>query len=273
MTAYLPVKVPGRPKRFRIIFGLVLLLIILLGLSQATFRHQVSGVSLKILSPFWTLGRGVNNITIGFNGIFATKLKLEKENVRLRNIIDQQAVRLLNQEILKQENLTLRQIINRAPDPLPLTIGRIINRGQQFPLGLATIDTGLKNEKIDNLLVPGVVVASEGAVALGELTEIYPTLAKMRFYSTTGDRLSGNLGELHIPIELTGRGAGNFIGLLPRDLTVKINDRVTIAVAQHEFIIAVVNDIKRLAGDSFQEVFLRSPINISQLTWVEMYAP
>ena len=81
------------------------------------------------------------------------------------------------------------------------------------------------------------------------------------------------LGEMHVPIEITGRGAGNFIASLPRDLIVAIGDRVTLTVAGHEFILAVVSDIKRTAGDSFQEIFLRVPVNISQLTWVEMYAP
>ena len=119
----------------------------------------------------------------------------------------------------------------------------------------------------------GTVVASAGSVVLGELTEIYGTKAKMSFYSSSGERLSAQLGETRTPIELTGRGAGNFIASLPRDLAVARNDQVTLTIAGHDFVLAVVSDIRRIAGDSFQEVFLRTPVNISQLVWMEMYAP
>ncbi|MFH1170577.1 MAG: hypothetical protein V1704_03395 [Candidatus Vogelbacteria bacterium] len=271
MTDYHPVKVPRQSRRFRTIFIIVLFFVVLLGLSQGGFRRVAVNISGGILSPFWTIGRGMENFSTGFFGLFTNKIKLATENAQLRNIINQQATALLNKNILELENTTLKQIMNRAPDPLPLTIGRFLNGGQQFPLGQATIDVGA--QMIENQLVPGTVVISAGSVVLGELTEIYGTKVKMRFYSSSGERLLAQLGETHTPIELTGRGAGNFIALLPRDLAVAINDQVTLAIAGREFVLAIVNDIQRTAGNSFQEVFLRTPVNISQLVWVEMYAP
>ncbi|HEY4476441.1 MAG TPA: hypothetical protein VJB69_00405 [Candidatus Paceibacterota bacterium] len=271
MTAYHPTRIPGRPRRFWTTFGLILFFVLLIGLSQTPIRQFANRVSIGMLSPLWSIGRGVEIFFIGLGGIFSSKLSLVQENVALRSIVNQQSIALLNQTILKQENIILRQIVNRAMDAQPLTIGRLENRGEEFPLGVAIIDTGFQNTTTG--LSPGVVVVSEGAVILGELIEIYPKTAKMHFYSTTGERLMAQLGEMHVPIEITGRGAGNFIASLPRDLIVAIGDRVTLTVAGHEFILAVVSDIKRTAGDSFQEIFLRVPVNISQLTWVEMYAP
>ncbi len=271
MTAYHPIKISGRARQKRAIFGLILFLILTFGLSYAGPRHWAGNIGLKILSPFWAVRQTTGNIFSNIGALFANKLKLANENGRLRAIIDQQATALSNQEILKEENTTLRQIVNRPPDLLPLTIGRLISRGQQFPFGTALIDIGSQN--VNTALTPGLVAVSEGTVILGELVEIYETKAKMSFYSTTGERLIGNLGEKNIPIELTGHGGGNFTTSLPRDLTVSINDQVTVTVAGHEFLLAVVNDIQRAAGDSFQKIFLRSPINISQLVWIELYAP
>jgi hypothetical protein len=272
MTDYHPIKIPSRRRsRWQTIFAVVLFLAILLGLSQGGFRRVAVNISGGILSPLWTIGRGLENFSTGLAGLFTNKIKLATENARLRTIINQQATALLNKNILELENTTLRQIINRAPDPLPLTIGRFINDGQQFPLGQATVDIGIQS--VENQLVPGTVVASAGSIVLGELTEIFDLKAKMSFYSNSGEHLSAQLGETHTPIELTGRGAGNFIASLPRDLVVAMNDQVTLAIAGHEFVLAVVSDIRRTAGDSFQEVFLRTPVNIPQLVWVEMYAP
>ena len=271
MTAYHPIKIPGRSRRRGTIFGLVLFLVLISSLSRPGFRHWAGAISLKILSPFWTVGRGVGNVFDNIGFLFANKLNLANENARLRAILDQQLTALLNQEILKQENATLRQIVNRLPDSLPLAVGRLISQGQQFPLGTAIIDVGSQN--VNTALVPGLVAVSEGTVVLGQLVEVYDTKAKISFYSTTGARLPGNLGEKNIPIELIGRGGGNFTALLPRDLAVAMNDQVTITIAGHNFLLAVVNDIRRAAGDSFQKIFLRQPVNISQLTWIELYAP
>ena len=271
MIDYHPVKVPRQSRRFRTIFIVVLFFAVLLGLSQNELRRGAVNISQGILSPLWTIGRGLRNFSSGLTGLFANKIKLTTENTQLRTIINQQATALLNKNILEAENTTLRQIINRAPDPLPLMIGRFINDGRQFPEGQATIDIGVQS--VENQLVPGTIVVSAGSVVLGELTEIYGTKAKMSFYSSSGEHFLAQLGETHIPIELTGRGAGNFIASLPRDLPVAMNEQATLVIAGHDFVIAVVSDIQRTAENSFQEVFLRTPVNIPQLAWVEMYAP
>lgn len=274
MTAYRPIKIPGRvgrPRRFRAILGPILFIVLLVGLSQAGFRHFAGRISIGVLKPFWAAGRGTGKIFTGLGGIFIGQLKLADENARLRLIIDQQSAALSNQTALKQENIVLRRIVNRAEETRPLAVGRLESRGQSFPLDAGIIDIGFQNAKTD--IPVGTVATSEGSVALGELIEIYPTTAKMRLYSAAGERLSARLGETQIPIELIGRGGGNFIASLPRDLIISANDPATVIVAGREFVLAVVNNVKRAAGDSFQEIFLRVPINISQLTWIEMYAP
>lgn len=248
-----------------------MVLVLLLGLSQTNFRQSLTGLSVKIFKPFWAIESGLNNGLTGITSLFSSKIKLMEENINLKNIINQQAISLLNQSVLKQENATLRQIFNRADAPTPLTVGRLLNQGLQFPFDTALVDTGVKNTTAP--LTPGVVVVAEGTVALGELIEVYGTSAKLRFYSTPEDRLSAFLGENHVPIEIVGRGGGNFIASLPRDLAITVGDQVTLTIAGHEFLLAIVSDIKRTAGDSFQEVFLRLPINLAQLTWIEFYAP
>ena len=271
MIAYHPVKIPGRPRRFRVLLGLVLLLAILFGASQTGLRRLAIGASFGILGPLWTIGRGAENIFTKLSRSFVAKLELAGENAHLRNIINQQAAALLDQEILKQENLALRRVVNRSVDLLPLTMGRLVSRGWQFPFGQAVIDVGYQN--VTGRLAPGMVVASGEAVILGELTEIYETSAKMRFYSVSGERLTAGLGAARIPVELIGRGDGNFGASLPRNLNVAVNDQAIVTIAGREFVLALVNDVERAAGDSFQEIFLRSPVNLTQLIWVEVYEP
>ena len=271
MTIYHSIKAPERRRHLRPILGLVLLTVFLLGLSQVNFRHTLGNLSFKILKPFWNIAVEVDQGWNKTSGLFRTKIKLAQENLELWKIIRQQSIVLLNQGLLEQENMALRQIVNRAEPPRPLTIGRLLSQGLQFPFSTALIDTGFENVTVP--LTPGVVVVAEGAVALGELIELSATSAKISFYSAPNNRLNVFLGDNHIPIELIGRGGGNFFASLPRDFAVAVNDRATITIAGHEFLLAIVNDIERLAGDSFQKIFLRVPINISQLTWVEMYEP
>ena len=127
MTDYHPVKIPRRQRRFQTIFIVVLFFAILLGLSQGEFRRAAVNISGEILSPLWTIGRGIENFFAGLTGLFTNKIKLVAENAQLRTIINQQATALSNKNILELENTTLKQIENRAPDPLPLMIGRLIN--------------------------------------------------------------------------------------------------------------------------------------------------
>lgn len=271
MIGYRPIKASRPDNRRRTIIGLGLIVVLLFGLSQTNFRHTPGNISFQILRPFWSLATGTSQPWTEFTSALKSKSNLTEENAHLREIINQQSIDLLKQDILTQENATLRQIVNRADDPRPLSVGRLLNQGLQFPFGTTLIDTG--RLEVSTPLTTGVVVAAEGSVALGELIEVYATGAKMIFYSTSGNRLRASLGEDHVPIDLSGRGGGNFLASLPRDLPIEVGDQVTIAVAGHEFLLAVVSDITRTAGGSFQEVFLRVPINISQLAWVEMYEP
>ncbi len=271
MTDYRPIKSVFRPRRLRTIVGLIIVIFFLLGLSQTNFRHSLTGLGVKILKPFWVIGSGLDNSLSGLVGSFSSKIKLTEENTQLKTIINQQATSLLKQSIIEEENATLKQIFNRQNAPTPLTVGRLLSQGLQFPFNTALVDTGWGN--VTAPLAPGLLVVAEGTVVLGELIEVYEQGAKWRFYSAPDDRLTASLGENKVSIELVGRGGGNFTASLPRDLIVAVGDRVTLTIAQHEFLLATVSDIKRTAGDSFQEIFLRIPINLAQLTWVEIYEP
>ncbi len=272
MTVYRPIKSSsGKPSRRRLVVGLLVGFVLLLGLSRTSFLHRLTGWGVNLFKPFWAVGSGLDSGLTGAEGLFSSKIKLAEENAQLRATVREQAISLLNQSAIEEENATLRQILNRESPLPPLTVGRLLSQGLQFPFSTALLDAGTDN--VDAPLTPGLVVVAGGTVALGELIEVYPRGAKLQFYSTPNDRLSAALGENHIPVELVGRGGGNFITSLPRDLVVTVGDRVTITIAEHEFLLATVSEIESTAGDSFQEIFLRSPVNISQLTWVELYEP
>jgi hypothetical protein len=77
------------------------------------------------------------------------------------------------------------------------------------------------------------------------------------------------LGSSSISVEAIGIGGGNFNIFLPREVEVKENDVIVIPSITSN-IFGIVEKVNFKETDSFQTVLFKSPVNISELSFVEV---
>ena len=106
-------------------------------------------------------------------------------------------------------------------------------------------------------------------VYLGEVSEVDPHSSKVTLYSTPGRKLSVVLGASSISAEAVGIGGGNFNIFLPREVEVKEGDIIVIpSITTNVF--GIVEKVNFQDKDSFQTVLFKSPVNISELNFVDV---
>ncbi len=106
-------------------------------------------------------------------------------------------------------------------------------------------------------------------IYIGEVSEVYPHISKIILYSTPGHKLSVVLGTNSVSVEAVGVGGGNFNIFLPREVEVKEGDVIIIpSITTNVF--GIVEKVNFKDKDSFQTVLFKSPVNISELSFVEI---
>jgi hypothetical protein len=96
-----------------------------------------------------------------------------------------------------------------------------------------------------------------------------PHSAKVSLFSTPGRKLSVVLGSSSITMEAVGIGGGNFNILVPIEIEVKEGDVITIPSITTN-IFGIVEKVNFKETDSFQTVIFKSPVNISELKYVQV---
>jgi len=167
-------------------------------------------------------------------------------------------------EILQTENDNLKDLLGRKDAKQKTVLATVLVKPPQTPYDMLTIDIGAdQNVKV------GDKVMANANIYIGEVSEVMPRLAKVTLYSTPGRKLSVVLGESLVTMEAVGIGGGNFNIYIPREVEVKEGDVIVIpSITANVF--GIVEKVNFKETDSFQTVLFKSPVNISELNFVEV---
>ena len=99
------------------------------------------------------------------------------------------------------------------------------------------------------------------------LNEVFKNSARATLFSFPGRSADVLIGDSGIITTAIGRGGGNFEAKLPREIEIEAGDPIVIPeIDSHIF--AVVEDVVSKPTDSFQTIYFKNPVNISELEWV-----
>lgn len=263
-----PKKVGGQARRLRwLVFFLVAAGLLLLG--RSSWSSSLQGFALTIGRPFLqfrdNLGGGVSRLVSGFR----EKESLFLENQRLQETVAALEARLLNYELLKRDNETLREMFGAATPPLLPISAKVISTVWQSPYNLLILDLGSANRTRDFQV--GDLVLAHNSILLGAVAEISRNTSKVKLFSAPGTELPVAVGETAVPGLAIGRGGGNFKISLPRSLEVKTGDVVTAPSFGDQLVVGVVEAVEKNEESSLQTLFLRTPLNLFQLDYVAIY--
>ncbi len=117
----------------------------------------------------------------------------------------------------------------------------------------------------------GDKVFAIGNVLLGEVFEVNGRYAKIKLYSSYGEKYDVLIGKNNIETTATGQGGGAFEVVLPKDVKIGENDTVYIPDLSLS-IFGIVKSVKIDPARAFSTILFSQPINIYEQKWVLLYS-
>jgi cell shape-determining protein MreC len=245
----------ARQKVFVISFIFILALIIML-------TRPVRQIFFAIVEPVWKFENIILNSS--FFEYFKFKQTLIDERLAMEQKLFLAGNLLAINTNLQAENENLKDLLGRKDVKAETVLAAVLVKPPQTPYDMLTVDIGT-----DYGVKVGDKVLASANVFMGEVTEVFPHSSKVTLYSTPGRKMAVALGESAISVEAVGMGAGNFSIFIPREVEVKEGDVIIIpSITTNVF--GIVEKINYKDNDSSQTVLFKSPVNISELSFVEI---
>ncbi len=197
-----------------------------------------------------------------------TQRTLLAENKKLK--IDNATLRSLGLRVneLQAENSKLRGLRTIEDASQKSIFGRVILKPNHLPYDEIIIDIG--KEALPDIYL-GQLIFADSEIVLGQIELVTDHYSKIKLYSTGGVKIPVTVGETAVPSIAEGLGAGNFSLTVPRGVNIKVGDRVKTSIVGNYTLGYVANVIKNV-NDPFQKIIFRSPYNMFELEWVQLFS-
>ncbi|MEX0930259.1 MAG: rod shape-determining protein MreC [Candidatus Paceibacterota bacterium] len=250
-------------KRRRFVSGSVIVVLTVLILGVYLYAPRgFTGTLHTLASPVWSAGSWTTGGVSSFGAFFTSKATLEKQNDELERQLDSARVELGQRAILESENRTFRSMWSRATSSDGV-LAAVLTTPPQSPHDLIVLDAGER----EGIAVNDRIIF--GTVGLGYIQEVYADTSIARLYSTNDVETRGIIVGEDVSLVLIGEGGGSYRAEIPRDVPVSEGDILVLPDSRSlEF--ARVVEVRLDPTDSFQHIRARSPINITQLRWVQV---
>lgn len=230
----------------------------------------LGGAALKITKPFWTTR---NYLLAGLQplaSVFQTKRVLIEENKKLRQELEVARLLRIDYGVLEQENEELRFLAGLGSTSTSLITGKIVSHPWNSPYDILMADVSSSQNR--ELIKTKDLVTYHRTLALGKVEKVTSGVAKVILFSIGSSKVAAVIGKERIPVMLSGRGNGNFVTELPRNVEVVLGSPVLLVDGKKDYTLGVVGAISKTPGETLQTIYVRSPINISDLTYVEIHS-
>jgi cell shape-determining protein MreC len=228
--------------------------VLFLGGIAVLFQQNVlSGISLTLVEPLGS----------DFLKLLKSKRVLVLEHRGLEEKVTELTARGLLVDQLEKENIELKGILGRRDSSRAL-LGVVLARPTVSPYDTLIVDIG-EREGVNR----GDKVRAYGSIVIGEVEEVYRSASLIKLFSAPGVKSSVIVGATNILIQAKGRGGGNFIIELPRDVEVQIGDSILLPNIRMQ-LLGTVEYIEKAPSEPFQTIYFKSTINMGELRFVEI---
>ncbi len=223
----------------------------------------LGGPLVRLISPIWrgenALGRTVEKIGENLH----TRSALARENIALREKVSSLELQISSLNLSLSQERSLAELLGRERR-VNEVVASVLTRPPQSPYDLFIVDAGER----DGIVIGAVVRLPEGPL-LGTVSDLFPASAKVRLFTTAGEKTEAVLERGNVPVLLEGRGGGSFRIAVPRETWVEVGDRV-VSADTGESLLGVVEEVVVEATDSFKEILVKSPANIFSVRLVSI---
>jgi cell shape-determining protein MreC len=226
---------------------------------RGALRHGVSIIGLGI-------SRSTHSVGGWFSGIATTirsKHSLEAENIAQKAQIEELITRLTEHDQLARENADLKAAMGRN-ETHHFTLASVLAKPPHSIYDTLIIDGGSKVG-----FTVGQIVYANGETPIGRIEQVLAWSAIVRLYSAPGEKTEARLSPSNVDVTLIGRGGGNFSTTVAHDLDIGEGAAV-VTKELNASVLAVFKKIISDERDPFQTMLLATPVNIHELSFVEV---
>ena len=214
--------------------------------------------------PFWNVRDNVVKFVSDNSDYLKTKADLISENLFFKDQIEKSKKDSAIYALVVKENEDLKNILSRKKTEQKLLLSSILVKPFLSPYDTLIIDVGSSS-----LVSVGDKILADGNSYIGYISEVYNNTSKVVLYSSPGEKVKVLIGNNNILKEAIGKGGGNFGVEMPRESDIKEGDSIIMPSISTN-IFGIVEKVEFKESDSFQNVLFKSPVNISELKWVEV---
>ncbi len=235
----------------------------------------LSYVSGEIFRPVLVLGNNTSGKFRNLGAYLAFKSSLQNENEALWSKLSEADAKILNYDLLRTENESLKEILGRIKDERKIILSAVLSKPNQ-----STYDTLLIDAGEDKGIKAGDMVFALGDIPIGRVGAVTPNTSKIVLFSSAEEKTQAVVGPspARPPVsgaggntfyELVGRGGGNFEMILPRDIVIQKGGEAVMP-GLYPYVLAKVETTISDPRDPFTKVLLISPINIQEIKFVQI---
>lgn len=257
-----------QPKRrsfgpLKIISLLAIAGVLLFVLIRIFFAGTLEGTLKTLAHPLWSNGNHIASALYFIGEALGGERALVEENRELKQkLISTETLQLRN-SMLEEENAALLELFGRR-EFKSLVLAPVLRRPPGTFYDTLLVD--LKN--VSNVSLGNRVVV-DGRIVLGSLSALDGAVGTVVLFSTPGVETEVFIGTTTASVIARGRGSGNFVAEVPRELGVRVGDTVTLS-GLPTLLFAEVEEIVSNSADPFELALFQSPVNVQTLRWVQI---
>ncbi len=269
---------------FRRTILIVLAVLVMFGvMTQVFVPHFFPSIGAAIARPFWRTEFSIES------GALKSPEALLAENALLSEQLLDSQVRLDTIRAIEIENNELKTLLGRGVDlvmvnatgsmasgTLPISsqphpkvsnpdsyiLAAVLKRPPFSIYDELVIDIGH-----DHNLSSSSLVYASGNVMIGHIVDVLQKTAKVKLFSSPGEKFDVLIGPSHAPAVATGRGGGQYEAQVSRDTKVKEGDFVLNSSFSNKPF-GVVSVVLLDPTQPFETILFAPPVNMYELRWV-----
>lgn len=255
---FVPAQTKNRRMRLFVILALIAVIFLVPPLRNG-LRRGVSFIGTGIAHAARGTGGFLGSIGTGFRA----KNKLAAENADLRAEVARLSSKVASEDVLARENAELKAVMGRV-DSSSFILAVVLGKPPHSVYDTLLIDGGARAG-----FVVGQMVYANGETPIGTIAEVMPLSAVVRLYSAPGEKTEARLSPSNTDVTLTGRGGGNFSTTVPHELVVETGASV-VSKELDPKVIGTFMKVTSDARDPFQTLLIASPVNVNDLSFVQV---
>ncbi len=249
-----------KKKKFFVILAIFFFLYLFTLTSVGSFARAQLG---RLAPSVWGVAEQFPGFNTQISSIFYSKSSLLDENEILKKEIRDISLKLLDRNLLYEENLSLKERLGRSGSGQTV-VARVIARPPQSLYDTLVVDAGSK----EGIKVGEKVLYGDN-IMIGEIAEVFEKTSKVKLFSSSGENINVTVGKNVVPALAVGAGGGNFEIKIPRDTPVSLGDSI-LAPSIMPHLLGVVEYIEPKESDPFERILFKSPISPLEIETVEI---